>query len=84
MPKSKFVELVFADNDKAPKHSLTGYLTVSDYRAEGMRHVFMRLPDADVAAPTVAKPKRKNKPRQKTAQPTNAASPATSFPGAEV
>jgi hypothetical protein len=60
LPKPKFVELKFADNNKYPRHSLTGYFVISESRNNGNVELFLRLPDAD-AGPPVAKKKKTSK-----------------------
>jgi hypothetical protein len=46
MARQKYVELVLTDSDSRlesiPNHALNGYKLVSDYRADGKRHLFLR------------------------------------------
>ena len=68
--KSKYVELVFPVSPSIPRHSLAGYELVSDYIADGQRHLFLKRRES-APAPRIAK-------KAKVAAP--APSPATAFP----
>lgn len=51
MPRQKYVELILTDGDSRlesiPNHALNGYELVSDYRADGKRHLFLKRAESE-------------------------------------
>jgi len=73
MANAKYVELVIKD-EGMPRHWLSGYEVVSDHRADGQRHLFLKRRES--AASAAPKPKAKRRAAAK-----KVAEPATAFPG---
>lgn len=60
MARPKFVELIIIHQLDTPKHPLSGYVIVSDYRDEAGRHLFLKRNEAV--------PVRKEKKREKVTE----------------
>ena len=69
MAKSKYIELAFADGPNYPKHSVAGYLIVSDLAGGGNRNLVLKNMNGATA--------RKPRAAKKAAKAAKAAAGAT-------
>lgn len=77
MAKSKYLELSFVDGPNSPKHSVAGYLIVSDLAGGGNRNLVLKnMNGATARKPRAGKTARKAK--------GSATGEAMAFPGQEV